>query len=169
MKFAHRVWHDWPMLFTWGVAIYFVLAAITLTLDVPSVPGVSNLGRSNSPSGETPTAATSNEKAGSGAFSFRVVAFRIVPDRSQVGVFVAEVTVEVENTGTDNAFFRPAALALRNGYGDSATPFKPELTRMAISPQVGQLVSIGFRIEPVPGSDYTLSYQGREIYTGMPR
>ncbi len=169
MTFAKKLWHNWPDYFTVGVVCYLFLLAMDLGDHVPNDLRRSSSAQSSSELTTTaqPTTTTTVPFA-NGALTFKVMAFRVVPDRDNPGRINGKFTVEITNNTDANVKFAPGAFVLKHQNGGTVEPQAIPAPAIDVSPHLSQLTPISFPLPANPNGNYTLLYQGQEIFSGSP-
>lgn len=165
---------NWPMLFTIGVAIYFLMSAIRLpNIDVPTF--------SSSKDKEEPAAQRQVQEHDKGAttnttsvvgnakdLKFKVVGLRMEVDKKNPTQVDAKTTFEISNTTTGNVDFQPSQLVIRAVGATEKKQPKGNTPIVTVSPHVSTIVPITFSIKPYSNSAYEMIYMGTTIFTGKP-
>jgi hypothetical protein len=170
MQVRHRARQfgtHWPMLFTVGVAIYFLVSALDLGSKI-DLPSLDNNPLHEQTSATTPitssTTTISASSANAGDLRFSVKHVEVTPNVKHPGTIDARVTLDIRNNnGSSNITVRPEALKAKQG---DTVVGATQSSAATISPHLAMIVPATFTLSANKGTAFELIYGDRSIYKG---
>ncbi len=166
-KVWHRIWHDGPMMFVYGVVVWFLAGAFDLGQRIPTFEAmktsseqrVNEFGAVDAAPNDEPTITQTS----TGALDITVTSLRARPDGDRMMV---TVTLEIDNTSKNNVSFEPKALVLHSANGAQVTAVRGPKTAMTIGPRYPQLTPLTFSLPASARAPFELQYNGQPLFSG---
>lgn len=153
---VQRAWDVAPMLFVYGVVLFFIVAAMNLGDRVQSV----DLSLPEEVT-TTTTSVGGVEPANLGALEIDVASLRARPRSNEV-----IVTLEVANTTNSDVKFDASQVVLTAAGGTLLQAESAPKSPMAIDPALPQLAPLTFRLPPGTSGPFSLKYGGHLLFNG---
>ena len=170
-----RLADDWPVIFAVGVAIWFAAAGLGATgfsfsHDTTNADKAASVDDTGGPTTSDDIATTKNPENAPvvvGPLKFKVVSFRVKPDKKSPSTLNGSVTLELRNTTKDNVTFHPSQLSIQR-VGEPTPITSKGSIDIGVSPNLPVTAPVNFILSPDPSATYELIYAGHVIYQGLP-
>jgi hypothetical protein len=165
---ARQFGTHWPMIFTLGVVLYFVLSFFNVgarlqAVDLHNPFTDDSLAATSAASDGATQATTKAPSSNVGALRFTVQRVDVSPSTKHPGSLDVRASFEVRNSASENVTFRPDELKVKQGNSVTGTA---QASSAVVSPHFAMVIPATFTVSPTKGTSFELLYGDRSIYHG---